>query len=582
MPVRLAPSLLAAVVAIVLGGVPVSAQVASAQVVAAPEARTTPADTSLAAFVDRLVAREDVANAIWGIAVVEVESGRVRVQRNAGKTFVPASNQKLLTTAAALDALGPGFRYTTRLYAHGPLDDDGVLRGPLAIRGAGDPTLGGYAQREDPTAVFRAWADSLRARGIRRVAGDVIGDDDVFDDVALGLGWTWDDASYGYAAEIGGLVFGQSQVRLRAEARRRGEPARLTWTPATDYVTVVNRTRTLPVGERIDEDYVREPGTNTLVVASAVPEGAVEREALTVANPTRYAAFVLREALIEQGVGVQGRAVDVDDLALRPAYPPAAPATPTAAPPADATAAAADTTTADPAGRDAAGRDAAGRDTTSVVATGAVATSGVEGTDADEAVGWRPVATYVSPRLDAIARVMNHESLNLYAEQLLRTVGALRPVPEETSLTPGSAAMGAAVVKRLLARAGANTARVRLADGSGLSRMNGVTPDALTALLRYMARHPNAAVARAFRASLPLGGRDGTLKYRFRGDAPARERVRAKTGTLTGVNALAGYVTTRAGTELAFAILCNHHTTRSRTIRRLEDALVNRLAAQTE
>jgi D-alanyl-D-alanine carboxypeptidase/D-alanyl-D-alanine-endopeptidase (penicillin-binding protein 4) len=112
--------------------------------------------------------------------------------------------------------------------------------------------------------------------------------------------------------------------------------------------------------------------------------------------------------------------------------------------------------------------------------------------------------------------------------------------------------------------------------------MNGVTPDALTALLRYMARHPDAAVGRAFRASLPLGGRDGTLQYRFRGDAPARERVRAKTGTLTGVNALAGYVTTRGGTELAFAILCNHHTTRSRTIRRLEDALVNRLAARAE
>jgi D-alanyl-D-alanine carboxypeptidase/D-alanyl-D-alanine-endopeptidase (penicillin-binding protein 4) len=134
------------------------------------------------------------------------------------------------------------------------------------------------------------------------------------------------------------------------------------------------------------------------------------------------------------------------------------------------------------------------------------------------------------------------------------------------------------MVRTVAARAGVDTNRVQFADGSGLSRHNLVSASATADLLTYMYTHPNRNVRKAYLESLPLGGRDGTLEYRFRGNEPAARNVRAKTGTLSNVNALSGYVTSRRGVPLAFSILCINHTTRSSNIRRAQDAIVNALA----
>lgn len=456
------------------------------------------------------------AGAFWGIQISNLESGEQIYEQNADRAFTPASNTKLLTAVAALRRLGPDYQYRTRLYTDGRIEN-GVLRGNLIVRGSGDPTLGGYHQRHDPTQVFRQWADSLKATGIHRIEGDIIGDDDPFSDVPLGEGWSWNDVPHDYAAEVNGLVFNVNTIDVTVTGREVGAPGRITWSPfETDFVRMINQTRTIPRDSSDDEEYDRPFGTNTFRVSSLVHPRRTQDEALTVTHPTRYFTHVLREVLLRAGISVKGGGVDVDEMPIKPRY---------------------------------------------------------------EADSVRRVATYRSPRLDEVVRTMNHESQNLYAEQLLRTLAVVHP-PDTTSeeLKRGSAALGAFAVKSELSQAGVDTSQVQMVDGSGLSRKNLISPRGMSRLLETMWNEVGPQQSSAFYNSLPKGGEEGTLEYRFLDGAPARGTVRAKTGTLSNVSSLSGYVRTDAGTPLSFVIFCNHHLAKSDQVRDAQDAIVNALA----
>ena len=176
--------------------------------------------------------------------------------------------------------------------------------------------------------------------------------------------------------------------------------------------------------------------------------------------------------------------------------------------------------------------------------------------------GVRVLAAHESPPLAEIIRVVNKDSRNLHAEMLLRLVGSRQK-------GEGSAAKGHEAVVERLERLGISPEGWNLADGSGLARTNLVTPRGLVALLAAMERHPYAA---AFRDSLAVAGRDGTLEKRMRGTA-AEGNVAAKTGTLSLVNALAGYATTPRGERLAFVLMVNNHAGRGReALKALDDA----------
>src|SRR5690606_37061800 len=139
-----------------------------------------------------------------------VAGGEPVYERNGERAFVPASTLKLLTGAAVLEALGPEHRYRTLVSAAGPVHN-GVLQGHIVVLGSGDPTLSARFQ-DDPRYAFRAWADSLRAHGITRVAGGIVGIDSVFTGPPLGAGWAWDDLREPYAAEVTGLQFNEGVV----------------------------------------------------------------------------------------------------------------------------------------------------------------------------------------------------------------------------------------------------------------------------------------------------------------------------------------------------------------------------------
>ncbi len=453
--------------------------------------------------------------ALWGIQVVNMRSGRVLYTKNADRNFVPASNVKLLTTAAVLEQLGPDYRYQTNVYVDGPVEN-GTLEGNLIVRGAGDPTVGGHEQRDDPTQVFRRWADSLRQRGITHISGNVIGDDTRLDETPLGHGWSWSDISAAYSAEIGGLVFNENTVDFRVEGRSSGESAHVSWDPfQTDYVTVVNRSRTVPYRKEEDEEYQRIMGTNTIHVQTQVHPNGVETESVTVSNPTLYFTHVLREVLVQEGISIDGTAADLEELSLTIGYD-------------------------------------------------------------DEPV--RRVASYRSAPLSDIVHTLNHESQNLYAEQLLRTLAVEEPPETDEDLPPGSSELGVEAVRKTLARAEVDTSRIQLVDGSGLSRQNLVQPQTMIRVLQHMWLHRDPDVSAAFYDSLPRGGEDGTLEYRFRGRSPARDNVQAKTGTLSNVSSLSGYVTSDSGAPIAFSVFCNHHLADGDQVRSAQDVIVNTIA----
>ncbi|MEZ4701617.1 MAG: D-alanyl-D-alanine carboxypeptidase/D-alanyl-D-alanine-endopeptidase [Rhodothermales bacterium] len=470
----------------------------------------------LARYIDTYLKQPDYENAIWAAYITDLNTGEVLYERNHKLSLMPASNAKLFTTAASLDQLGPGFTYTTIGYADGPIEN-GILKGNLYIRGSGDPVIGGRFNQGDITRTFREWADTLRSMGIYAIEGDLIGDDDIFEDTPFGPGWSWDDEPYDYGAEMSGLSFNDNSVNVIMTGSVAGRPAQMHWEPGnTSYVQLLNAAVIIPSDQRKDEEIERPRASNSFVISTELPAGRLDTTGLAVANPTLYFVHVLRDVLQSNRIEVRGQAVDVDDLPVKPDY------------------------------------------------TRAEMT---------------PLLSHTSPPLRDIVKVINKESQNLYAELVLRTLGVVHPVADP-DVEPGSTEMGVMSALYTYARAGVDTSRIQLVDGSGLSRMNLVTAQMLDRVLRYMWHHPDNAIRLAFLNSLPIGGVDGSLERRMR-TGPAMGNARAKTGTLTGTSNLSGYVTSAGGTPLSFVLFCNNHTLRAREIHRTQDAIVQLLARYT-
>jgi D-alanyl-D-alanine carboxypeptidase/D-alanyl-D-alanine-endopeptidase (penicillin-binding protein 4) len=284
-----------------------------------PVAAQTRTGAELRAAIDEAVASGGIPNAWWTILVQDAESGVPLYEKDTGRSFIPASNTKLYSSAAALDILGPEYQFETKLITDGIIAD-GVLHGNLTVVGSGDPVIGGRFTDGDATAYFRAWADSLISLGVRTIDGHIIGDDDAFDEEYLGYGWQFDDLPWWYAAELSALSFNDNCVDIRLEGRQPGMPASLSWEPlGTTYVTVRNESLSTGADTSVEEDYFRRQGTNDFVARSRVPEGRVEVESLSVSNPTAFFVHVLREVLLEAGISVRGRSVDIDELPVKPA-----------------------------------------------------------------------------------------------------------------------------------------------------------------------------------------------------------------------------------------------------------------------
>lgn len=499
---------------------------------------------SLSHQIDELLAAPAAAQAHWGISITTL-NGRLVYEKNDAQLFAPASNAKLLTTSTALALFGPNTTIETRVLAPSAPDAQGTVHGDVTIVGAGDLSMSGRAypysgkteRPNPPLSALEALADQLQQRGVKRVEGNIVGDDTAFPQEPYGSGWAWDDLVWDYGAPISALTVNDNIVYLAVTPGvQPGDPVTFTWNPdvTSSFYTVENDARTSVAGSQPSLGLDRPLGSHEVRLFGTLPAGGQPSHiALAVIDPAQFAAVAFRQMLDARGITVTGTAtahhrpsVDTsiyEESVMRPLALPAATQSGDVAQIAPAV----------PAG------DVVLASRTSV------------------------------PLLQDIT-VTNKVSQNLHAETWLRLLG--QHFGED-----GSIVEGARVVRAQMLRAGMQPQDFFFYDGSGLSPADRVTPRALTALLRYIAEQPWGA---QFRTTLPIGGIDGTLSDRFL-HGPLHGQVFAKTGTLDEVNALSGYVTAKNGSTLVFSVLCNGHMPNAKGITKTIDGIVTAAAETT-
>jgi D-alanyl-D-alanine carboxypeptidase/D-alanyl-D-alanine-endopeptidase (penicillin-binding protein 4) len=404
---------------------------------------------------------------MWGVLIKDTSTGRVLFDRNAHLPFNPASNVKLVTTAAALGGLGPRFRFATELFGR---VDRGRVVGGLYLRGGGDPTL--------ITSDLDRLAAALRQRGVRQIEGPLYLDNSAYDGPTDPPGYRRFRSSHPFRAGVDALSLNYNVVRITiTPAASAGELAAVTLEPGSSYFKLQGRVRTSRRRPRLRvATHSKGQWTGVSTTGRLPPGGRPRSFWRRVYQPALYAGHTFLRLLEARGVTF------VKHRVLRSRRVPA---------------------------------------------------------------DLPRLALHRSAPLATIVRAGNKRSRNLVAEQLLLALGA------STFGAPATYAKGRRAVAGYLGRVGIPPGTYRLENGSGLSRRSRMRPADLVAVLERL--HQDLGTGPEIRASLPVAGQDGTLRRRFRGTI-FEGAMRAKTGTLSGILSLSGYIGHR-GRRLTFSFL---------------------------
>lgn len=489
---------------LILGCMPLAIFMATASF-----AQQTP--PSLPAAIQRIISRPIFRHARFGIEFYSLDANRPLYTMNAQQLFTPASTTKLLTEGAALALLGPDYRFHTRIYAAGPIDPYGALRGDLILQASGDPNLSQRVQQDgtlafenddhcyggppvpgDPLTIIRQLAAQVAAHGIREIDGRVLVDDSLFPEGGRDLGTQ---------TVISPIVINDNLIDVAVSSGLRpGTPVVLSISPETPYVHFVNQALTGSPDSKPDlawtNDQTSPNGAHTVTLTGSIPPGRLVRFPYAVPEPSRFAEFALVEALHENGVAVTadggGSAPDFRRMALF--Y-----------------------------------------------------------------TAQNLVAEHVSPPLSEDVKVTLKVSQNLHADLMPFILGAV-----VGHARANIDQVGLDLERSFLEKLGLDLSGASQSDGEGGARGDQFTPDFIARYLAAMSRTP---LYSTLLKSLPVLGRDGTLDAIQKG-SPAAGRIFAKTGTwdeedllnhndlVTG-KGLAGYLRTVDGQRLAFAIYVN-------------------------
>lgn len=271
------------------------------------EAKDAPKTKSLTEKIEAILELEKAGGGTWAVEVVSLDTGKTLCEMNSRRSMLPASNMKLFTTAAALYYLGPDFTTKTSLYFDGILDANGTLDGDLILYGRGDPNISGRF-RDSPTSIFEDLARKLKALGLKKITGDIVGDDSYFDNQYYGP-WEPKEKHKWYAARVSALSFNDNCIDIYVSpGAKPGAKAKVVKSPQTSYARVIGRAST--TRNRKNEVWVSPLGNgrDILVGGKIWSNKPVEELWFPVESPPLYAATVFRETLEREGIKVSGEA----------------------------------------------------------------------------------------------------------------------------------------------------------------------------------------------------------------------------------------------------------------------------------
>jgi serine-type D-Ala-D-Ala carboxypeptidase/endopeptidase (penicillin-binding protein 4) len=463
----------------------VTQQLVQAQTPSAPSNTTKSiCSAQIGTAIDAIVNRPLFNRVRWGILVKPLSSVQPLYSQDAQKYFIPASNTKLLTTAAALQHLGTNFRFRTSIYQNG--------NGIFSVVGRGDPSLN--------DTQLKALAQQLKQQGITQIQQLIANDSYIQGDIVNST-WQWEDVQSDYGAPVNSFILNQNVFGLEIRPQTVGKTPQLVWNDNNEARRwlLVNRAVTVAENQPSYINVSRDLTGKILQIEGQVAANSKPYlVSLPVVDPNYYFLRRFRTILATEQIALGQTLV------------------------------------------------------------------------ANSSKNQQELAFVQSPPLSELVMQTNQNSNNLYAEALLRALAFHQP----KQANQNTADIGLEVIKKSLTQLGVDPTGYKLVDASGLSRRNLITPEALVQTLQGVAKTP---VANLYRASLPIAGKSGTLRNRFR-NTPAEGIVQAKTGTLSGAISLAGYLNPPQYEPMVFSIMVNQSEQPASVLRQAMDEIVVLLA----
>lgn len=447
-------------------------------------------DAALKAGIESLKKDNCMKNASWSIAVLD-SSGKKVVSYNENISLEPASLIKITSTGAALDILGPQYRFKTTLEYNGYIDSSGTLQGNIYLHGYGDPTTGSarFGIQYKTAAVFENFYSAMVKQGIVAINGDIIADATFFDELAPLPGWLWEDIGNYYASGAYALNINENFYRIYFDAGSAvGSPASIVSTdPEIESLRLINHALTGPAGSGDNVFIFGSPYNGLRIIKGTVPLGkknfSVEG---AIPDPPLFYAEMMMQYIKAKGIAVSGTAKNLTLMQWE----------------------------------------------------------GFADTSSRE-----HLHTHYSPPLSDIVYQTNIKSVNLFAEAMVKVLGAEKG-------SGGSASAGLKIIHNHWVSLGINSTGLNIEDGCGLARTNKINTLQLTGILLAIKK---SKAFPFFYQSLPVAGLSGGMASLLKG-THAENNMRAKTGNMSGIKSYAGYVKNKSGSELCFAIIVNNFT----------------------
>lgn len=430
-----------------------------------------------------LFSSKEAKNISWGVSIVDTNSNEKIFSLNEDKQFRPASNMKILIAASALKALGSGYKFTTKLYADGKVENNKLI-GNLVILGDGDPTF--------TSSNLNTFIESLKKHRISEITGSLIGIDSIFDEERLGILWSWENLSNCYSAQISGLQINANCVEIEIRPNGLNSSANILANP---YVKIINKTKTTE--EKTNITFRRTQNTNDIEISGNIniKESNIKRW-ISIDNPSMYFLTLFSEMLKKNNIKINGKIQIAEDtgykLDIKKAY---------------------------------------------------------------------LISSHESISLKEINETFLQHSINLYGESLLKKIGFIY-------FNEGSTHNGRLAIGMIFKNYGLIEEDIFIADGSGLSRLNLITPRYMSGLLYHITNTP---FYQDFTNSLSTSGMTGTLRRRLNSKL-LKGYIHAKTGYIANVRTLSGYIDTLGGKRLAFVIFANNYGERLQNAENIIDS----------